>query len=629
MTLLNLTLAELLALFLPFAATMVALYLYDRLHRRQIVSTLRFFPQTARAPIFTRRKKIEQPWSLLLQIVSLLLLLLAIAELQFGRATQRPRDHVLILETSAWMNSTDRGGGTLMQTARKKGLDYLRAVPSGDRVMVVRADQLATPVTPFTHNRLDLETAIKNTEAGAAGLNLAAALEMARSAQQRAQIPGEIVLIGSGRAMNDDIERVSAADLTKVRAILLGSEPNDCGIRKLSARRLPDDPAQWEVNVEAFNYGASARRPNLRLLFGGSLAGGKVLSLAPHTAVESTFRLRAKEGGVLDAVLDSPDDYRADNRATVELPGLHPLKVQVFTAKPKLWEPLLASSPFLEAEFKAPSAYTPDGPPRLVILDGFQPPIQPNANSVSIAAPGKAVRAGSITVRKWNATHPIATGLHNKDVRVRSAVTLQAGAGDVVIAESDAGPVLTASDNGFKRVTFGFHPLENGMNADLAVPLLFANLAGWVSPDLFQAPEIGAGSPGLIEVKTLDGIRRDQIRVSAKGIRDVPFTLIGNRLRAYAGHAGTVRVNMPGRELVYSLNLPEVGESRWTPPAGVLHGVPPPNLSPLRRDLWPWLALAGTLGLLLEWTLYGRRPSAVAIAAREARSRAAHEEVQA
>ena len=262
MSLLNLTLAEFLAVFLPIVAGVVALYLYDRAHRRQIVSTLRFFQQASQAPVFTRRKKIQQPWSLLLQLVSLALLLLAIAELQLGRSAQRARDHVLILETSAWMNSTDRSSGTLlMQVARRRALEYLRAVPSRDRVMLVKADQLATPVTPFTRNRRDLEAAIRASEAGATALNLSAALELARSAQQRlsggADVPGEIVLVGSGRVMKSDLERAPGADVSNIRTILLGGEPNNCGIRKLSARRLPGDPVTWEIDVGAYNYGAA------------------------------------------------------------------------------------------------------------------------------------------------------------------------------------------------------------------------------------------------------------------------------------------------------------------------------------------------------------------------------------
>src|SRR5262249_23685681 len=111
--------------------------------------------------------------------------------------------------------------------------------------------------------------------------------------------------------------------------------------------------------------------------------------------------------------------------------------------------------------------------------------------------------------------------------------------------------------------------------------------------------------------------QRGQIQVTSPQLREVPFTLVEKRLRFFVGQASTVRVTMPDREAVYTLNLPEVGETRWTPPAGIRRGVPPPGVSPFQRDLWPWLALGGALGLLLEWILYGRQPAAAVPAARE------------
>ncbi len=64
---------------------------------------------------------------------------------------------------------------------------------------------------------------------------------------------------------------------------------------------------------------------------------------------------------------------------------------------------------------------------------------------------------------------------------------------------------------------------------------------------------------------------------------------------------------MGPRETVYSLTLPDVAEAVWTPPASVRRGVPRASLEgSATRDLWPWLALLGGLGLLVDWLLYGR-----------------------
>ena len=83
-------------------------------------------PLAEKPPVLKHRRKLQQPWSLLLQLLSLLLLLLAIAQLRFGSPSRSSRDHVLILDTSAWMaarigpNAADRSsarrGSTTMSS---------------------------------------------------------------------------------------------------------------------------------------------------------------------------------------------------------------------------------------------------------------------------------------------------------------------------------------------------------------------------------------------------------------------------------------------------------------------------------------------------------------------------------
>src|SRR5579862_7478720 len=103
MFLLNLTMFQLTALFGAISAVSVALYLLDRSRRRQIVSTLRFWVAAEQPAVAARRKHIQQPWSLILQLAGMALLLLAIAQLRLGSPAQTGRDHVIILDTSAWM----------------------------------------------------------------------------------------------------------------------------------------------------------------------------------------------------------------------------------------------------------------------------------------------------------------------------------------------------------------------------------------------------------------------------------------------------------------------------------------------------------------------------------------------
>ncbi len=134
--------------------------------------------------------------SLLLQIISLILLLLAIAGPQFGVFDGPGADHVVLLDTSAWTGAVT-AQGTVLDTEKTRALAYINALPSRDRVMLVRSDALATPATSFELDRGIVETALRQTQSSASSLNLALALDFAERAQSlQTDRPGEVVYIG-------------------------------------------------------------------------------------------------------------------------------------------------------------------------------------------------------------------------------------------------------------------------------------------------------------------------------------------------------------------------------------------------------------------------------------------------
>ena len=116
----------------------------------------------------------------------MLLLLLARGRAAIGRRSTIPaRDHVLMLDTSAWMGARARQG-TLIDEAKAAARAFIKALPPRDRVMLVRADALATPVTAFESNRQALEDAIRRSQPGASALNLEQAFEFAAAGAEAA-----------------------------------------------------------------------------------------------------------------------------------------------------------------------------------------------------------------------------------------------------------------------------------------------------------------------------------------------------------------------------------------------------------------------------------------------------------
>ena len=167
----NLSLVELSLLFAAAAGVTVALYLLSFSRRQVVVSTMRFWQAAKRAAERKRRRRIDEPWSLLMQLLALACLLLAVSQPRWGSPESTGRDHVLLIDTSAWMSARS-WQGPLKGEAERKSLEWLATLPDEDRVMVVEAGPLASPKTPFESNREKVRQAIRAAAPGSGALDL-------------------------------------------------------------------------------------------------------------------------------------------------------------------------------------------------------------------------------------------------------------------------------------------------------------------------------------------------------------------------------------------------------------------------------------------------------------------------
>ena len=575
---------------------------------------LRFFAVSEKAPVLKHRRKLQQPWSLLLQLLSLLLLLLAIAQLRWGSPARASRDHVLILDTSAWMNARS-GQSRLIDLARAAANNYVKQIPSSDRVMVVRADALATPATLFESDHRKIRQAIDQSQPGGAALNIGAALDFAQQAQRiRSQNAGEIVFVGAGRVSADESPSLTLP--ANLRFISIPSPAEHIGLRKVGVRRSPSDPETWEVFVAVKNYGTAPRSVPLAVQFGGAPIGTQRFNLKPGAEENVAFHFKTRAAGWLEARLFTQDAFPQDDRAVLELPARKLLPVTVYSAEPELLRPVFNAISGVQATFQPISAYDPKISSGIVLLDHFAPPAPPSTDSIWMEPPpGKSpieVQSTQQTVKlkRWLTDHPLGAGLRTKDLEFRSAEIFRMKPDDIAIAEAEAGPLIVARPGKPKMVVFGFHPVRSGMKYELTTPLLFANILRWMAPDVFRSWELTAGTVGTVDVALESETDPSSMRVVTEDGRPVPFTVQGRTLRFFAGTPGIVRVLTGDRELVYSMTLPQPGDVLWKPTSGK-HGLPGRGpAEPASRDIWQWLAIAGAIGLLADWILYGRKRSA-------------------
>jgi hypothetical protein len=367
----------------------------------------------------------------------------------------------------------------------------------------------------------------------------------------------------------------------------------------------------------------------LELQFGGSPVCTKGLTVAGGAESHTTFTFRAVAAGYLEARIRSAngrgDAFPQDDRAVIELPAQRRLRVLIYSDDPEPLKALMGGSPQLDAAFERPAKYDARAKADIVVLDRFAPPALPASSSIWIEPPGSGspftVRATKTKVKleRWRSETPIAAGLYARDAELASTKIFGLANGDRAVAETAEGPVIVERDGPPKMVALGFHPVRSSLKYELATPLLMANILRWMAPETFRRLDIQAGTVGTVSVALDAGTDPAGVRVLGDNQKPLPFTVEGNVLRFFAGAPGTARLLTGDRETVYSLTLPDVADAAWKPAANVRRGIPRSAGTVSAVNLWPWLAVAGGLGLLLDWLLFGRR-RVVYVGARGARS---------
>lgn len=625
MTFANLTLSEFLAVFLPLTTVLIALYLYGRSQRYFIVSTLRFWPPEKKSRRPFSRKKIQEPLSFALQLLALIFLTLAIADLQF-RSDKPIRHHVILIDASAWMQTKiGTTEETLMDATRKAALAYLNAIPSRDAVMLIRADGNSEPLTEFTTDRFHLRQVIQKIEPGWAALNLTAGVKLAADALELAvgdfrlvndsTSLGEVTYIGNGRIANNAASPPNTHRIPFFRYIAIGTEMSDCGIFSLVAQRTPDDPTRWKVSVKLANNDVDEHTLRSEFRFSSHLLTTEKVKLKANSSREITFLLQTQDPGSLEITLHPGDAFSANDRVRIELPALIPRHVGVYSEQPSALRRLLTTIPNIQPEFHQSRQYDDDQQMSgLLVFEDFVPTRLPRGNAVLFNPP----RAHSpITVKQvhpncritnWSNSHPVARGLRNKDVILNRVSVFEPGPNDAIIAQCAAGPVIVARYiKGNSHVFFGFHPSRAGLEKHLATPLLFANTMAWLLPETFRVTNVIARAPGWIEIE-VPKREKETVQFDPSNDPALTWTVGDGDLRFYTEQPGNVVVRTSSSEHQFALTLPEAGGNQWKPPVGILRGVPPVSVINLRQaELWPWLTVVALLILGFEWRIFGRQ----------------------
>jgi len=605
--------AEIAVVWTALAAAALWLYLHHRRPQHRKVSTLRFWASVQ--PISQpRRRKLREPWAFLAQVLFLLLLVLALANPRWGPAIQG-RSVAIVLDASIWSQAHPAGEPAWIDRERAEALRVLDSLPSGDRVLLLRAEADAPPILPFTTDRAALHRAILNAQPSSVAADLPRALEMGRAALGGTG-RGLLVYVGPGlvdagqaRSLDEFRAEVESSDKRggqpQFLARLVGdwASVQNRGITRLSLRRDAAQPDRWRLLTQLKNYSNEKSDVLLSFSVNGQPIGRHKVSLAPEALANAEDEFTWDQGGMLQAEISPSDALEADDRAVVNIPTFRTVRVAVFAgnASPFAADLLsvLTSNPYVQAQI-LPAELGGSASPDIAIYQGVNSPGRPDFNSIWFLSGPQVAGSRPQRVTGWNSQHPATRWVRTRDISVRNPAALKVQPGDTVLAYTEGDPpaplILAREQDGRRMLIVGFNPHDSNFPLESAFPLLMAGSVEWMTHSVDEvADSLSAGEIDLPGPAS---------KVVAPSGKEVPFARKGADVHFLASETGTYRIVESGGERSIAVNPAALPAQRVQLTASEAAQVEREPLPPPAWDLWRSLALLAIIALWLEWWLY-------------------------
>ena len=626
MTLAGLPLAQL-AWLLGGAAAVVTLLYILKLRRRRVTVPFallwdRVRQETESTSLFRRLKRLL---SLLVQLLVLFLVVAALGDPRLGEGLLRGRDIILLVDSSASMQSMDggsAGGGeprSRLDQARERARAQVRAMGGADQIMLVSMAGQATPLTPFTADDKELLRALDGLKASDTAADLPRALQFCADALQGRSRPLLVIISdgafeegalarvtvgkageskGKGKGKGTGVGALDRVDLSgvEVRYQGVGRSGGNIGIVAFNARRYPRNKLSFELFLEVVNHRDTPARADLTLYSDGRLIEVQRLRLEPGKRTRficdptdpdgqrAAWCKLAAGGALLEARLTRPggaagrlDDFPLDDRAWALLPRRARQKVLLVTRGNLYLEGALLLEDSLEITRVRPDAYT-EAAARLaeaVIFDRFFPASPPPTSYLAVAPPDATSpvavkrRVSSPLITEQDASHPVMRWVTLKDVNISEAAAYTRAPEVRVLAASFREPIIVATldDTSRRSVVIGFDVTRSDLPMRVAFPLLVMNSLDWFSgesDDLVTSFRVGQRISVAAE-HIAPGTRAGE--VSIRGPAGLVSAAQVERGRvSFVGHrVGVYRLRLAGGELHIAANLAHAGESNTRP----------------------------------------------------------------
>ncbi len=573
------------------------------------------------------RGRLKRLFSLLLQLIFVVLVVLALADPRDENEEEVGRNIVLLIDTSASMTAIDVSGGVdRLDIARKEAQKVLDSMSPIDTVMLVTMDGQLRPLTPFIKQSAILGQQLKDLKATATPADIGQALRFVRDAV-REKPDAELYLISDGAFSTDVAKQMKILpSQVKVRHIKTGESGQNIAVTAFNVRRYLANKQDYEIYVEVRSYFKREVEVELKLLTDGALADIKTLKIGPNGSKLLFFPDQGFGGKELEARValktqDAKDVFPLDDSAFAVLPKARKANVALITqGNLFLLAPLMLNAN-LEVKDFAPEAWDPSMADTydLIVFDRFTPPVLPEKGNFLFVAPEGESSPWKVTgkvekpiITNTKKKDPLLRWVSLQDLNIGAAQKLQATRADKVAATAYGSPmIISRREEGRSMIALAFDVRNSDLPLRVALPVLMLNSIDFLLNDEDSlVPTYRTGQAWSIPVSR----KTDSATIKPPGADEgVQVPVYEGRAIYYGDQVGFYTIETEEESFLLAANLADAKESAIAPPEEPLNfegrevAKDAASLPLVRREYWILLILAAMALLMFEWLSYNRR----------------------
>lgn len=440
---------------------------------------------------------------LLLQILIVILSSLALAEPVWTRPTLIKGNVVLVLDSSASMQ-TRTTRGIRFDQGKAEALRLISELSDESRMLIIEAGNRPEIKSPFSKDKKRLREVIEGLQPLDVSGDITSALYLALSfVEPASEDMVYLITDGAVTGLNSLLQKHR-----KIHPLIISGGETNVGITNFQCRPDPGIGDVYQALLEVKNFNPHPVVCPIRMTIGEETVFKKRVELKGLEKKRFLIPLLRPGSGIVKAILDIQDDFPLDNQAYSILQPSGELSILMVTRGNYFLKTLLEAYPHFRVDTLKeinPSSWEEQVQNHdLVILDGISPPATERGNFLMINAFSPSIPITKVGVQEnpvildWDRRHPVMQDLDLGTLQIRSATLVKTETGIKPLLEArNQGLIYAYEKEGLRAVLINFDLKQSDLPFRIAFPVLMTNCFRWLQPHQFSfAPlQVKAGEP--------------------------------------------------------------------------------------------------------------------------------------